>query len=159
MTLTFPAPTAAVLAAASATSAEIIVRLTVTDPMAPSTQLPVNDDLTITVMAGGAADTTPAFSVSFAPDLALTTGTAVNVTLPAATGGNGALTYSLTPAIAGLTLDPTTRVLSGTPSSIAESTHTYTVTDEDGDDRLDNLRPRSGDGGARARPPGLLPSG
>ena len=134
LTLTFPAPTAAVLAAASATSAEIIVRLTVTDPMAPSTQLPVFDDLTITVMAGGAADTMPTFSVSFFADQAFTTGTPVNLTLPAATGGDGALTYSLTPAIPGLTLDPTTRVLSGTPTvSAGETSFTYTVTDEDDD--------------------------
>ena len=134
LTLTFPAPTAAVLTAASATSAEIIVRLTVTDPMAPSTQLPVFDDLTITVMAGGAADAMPTFSVSFFADQAFTTGTAVNLTLPAATGGDGALTYSLTPAIPGLTLDPTTRVLSGTPTvSAGETSFTYTVTDEDDD--------------------------
>ena len=61
------------------------------------------------------------------------TGVAVNVTLPAATSGNGALTYTLTPTVPGLTLNPTTRVLSGTPTTAAATaTHTYTATDEDG---------------------------
>ena len=55
-------------------------------------------------------------------------------TLPAATGGNGTLTYSLTPALpAGLAFDAATRVVSGTPTaSQAPTLHTYTATDEDG---------------------------
>ena len=92
---------------------------------------------TVTVEAATPVDAMPTFSVSFFADQAFAPGgmtfTAVDLTLPAATGGDGALTYSLTPAIAGLTLNPSTRVLSGTPSSIVESTHTYTVTDEDND--------------------------
>ena len=53
LTLTFPAPTAAVLAAATppVTSADIVIRLTVTDPMAAAGQAAVMDDITITVMA------------------------------------------------------------------------------------------------------------
>ena len=129
MTVTFTVTAANLLA--DSDNVVFPVRATVTDPNAPAGQQTVTDELTITIMPP--ADTTPAFDVSFAPDLALTTGMAVNLTLPAATGGNGALTYSLTPAIAGLTLNPTTRVLSGTPTSLAESTHTYTVTDEDSD--------------------------
>ena len=59
----------------------------------------------------------------------------VNVTLPRARGGNGSLTYELVPVPAGLTLDPVTRVLSGTPTTLiaADSEdrfHVYRVTDE-----------------------------
>ena len=61
-----------------------------------------------------------------------------DLTLPAATGGDGTLTYSLTPALpANLRFDPATRLLSGTPppegSASAATTYTYTATDEDGD--------------------------
>ena len=51
--------------------------------------------------------------------------------LPEATGGMGALTYSLAPVPAGLEFDAATRTLSGTPStaSTTATTHTYTVTD------------------------------
>ena len=57
------------------------------------------------------------------------------LTLPAATSGDGTLTYSLTPALpAGVTLDAATRAVSGTPTT-ATSTRAYmwTATDADGD--------------------------
>ena len=59
-------------------------------------------------------------------------GTAVNLTLPTASGGVGAFTYSLTPALpAGVTRS--NRVLSGTPTAAAASaTYTYTATDAEG---------------------------
>ncbi len=62
-------------------------------------------------------------------------GTAVTETLPAATGGNAPLTYSLTPALpAELSFNKTTRVISGTlTSAMRRTTYTYTVTDADGD--------------------------
>ena len=124
--------------AANLVTADVVfpIRVTVTDPAGAGGNVTVTDEVTITIMpAAGPPDTTPAFSVSFiSPDPVFTTGTPVNYTLPAATGGNAPLTYSLTPAIAGLTLNPTTRVLSGTPTVSAGSTpYTYTVTDEDGD--------------------------
>ena len=59
-----------------------------------------------------------------------------NLTLSVATGGNGSLTYSLMPLPTGLTFDlnPTVRVLSGTPTDGATViTLTYMVTDEDPD--------------------------
>ena len=57
---------------------------------------------------------------------------AVSLQLPEATSGNGTLTYTLTPAIPGLTLDPVTGMLSGTPATPAAAVAlTYTVTDED----------------------------
>ncbi len=62
------------------------------------------------------------------------------VTLPKATRGNGDLTYSLAPdpSAAGLTFDPVTRVLSGTPTTATSST-TYTYTVTDGDNVTDDL--------------------
>ena len=58
------------------------------------------------------------------------------VTLPPATGGDGALTYALTPALpVGLAFDPVRRTLSGTPvEARAAATYTYTATDSDVDD-------------------------
>ena len=55
--------------------------------------------------------------------------------LPAASGGDGALSYALTPALpAGLRFDAATRTLSGTPTAAAPTTpYTYTATDADGD--------------------------
>ncbi len=51
--------------------------------------------------------------------------------LPAATGGSGTLTYSLGPQIPpGLTFDPISRKLSGTPTGTGTYPMTYTVRDE-----------------------------
>ena len=52
-------------------------------------------------------------------------------TLPAASGGSGALTYQLAPAVGnGLTFDAATRTLAGTPQAATNlATYTYTVTD------------------------------
>ena len=65
------------------------------------------------------------------------------LTLPAATGGTGTLTYTLRDAtgndvdavdnaVPGLTFDTTTRTLTGTPTTAATTALTYTVTDENG---------------------------
>ena len=51
------------------------------------------------------------------------------LTLPEAVGGSGVFSYSLTPDVPGLSFDTTTRVLSGTPSSVGEYPMTYTATD------------------------------
>ena len=82
------------------------------------------------------ADAAPRFEVrtidarSFVVDEAIT-----RITLPEATGGDAPLVYSLSPSLpAGLTFDPATRVLSGTPTEAAPArTYTYTATDADGD--------------------------
>ena len=64
------------------------------------------------------------------PDQNYTVDTAVDVTLPAATGGTGTLTYTLTGALqAGLSYTAASRTLSGTPTVAATTTLTYTVTD------------------------------
>ncbi len=56
--------------------------------------------------------------------------------LPEATGGNGTLAYTLVPVVAGLTFDPITRIVGGTPTATAEGTHamTYRVEDADGNE-------------------------
>ena len=55
------------------------------------------------------------------------------LTLPQASGGDGALVYALTPTLpAGLEFDAAARVLSGTPSARSPvATYTYTATDAD----------------------------
>ena len=100
---------------------------------AASTLVKASLAFTVTVEAGTGTDTAPTFgAVTISPQV-FTIGTAVDLTLPAATGGNGAITYALTPAIPGLTLDAATRVLTGTPTTAATATdYTYTAGDTDG---------------------------
>ena len=61
-------------------------------------------------------------------------GTYVHLTLPAATGGTGPYTYSVSALPAGLNFDAGTRVISGTPTTATPATPvTYTATDATGD--------------------------
>ena len=55
-------------------------------------------------------------------------------TLPAATLGAGTLAYSIVPATlpAGLSIDLTTRIISGTPTVAAEQSYSWFATDENG---------------------------
>ncbi|MDE0004569.1 MAG: putative Ig domain-containing protein, partial [Rhodospirillaceae bacterium] len=67
-------------------------------------------------------------------DRIYTAGIAIDaLTLPAASGGEGTLTYSLSPEVPGLRFDPQTRRLSGTPSEAGEFLMTYRVRDASGD--------------------------
>ena len=82
------------------------------------------------------ADEMPSFGEAVIDDQRYTVNTAItDLVLPAATGGDGALTYSLAPALPpGLTFVADTRTLSGTPTESQDATeYSYTVTDEDGD--------------------------
>ena len=82
-------------------------------------------------------DRMPAFSGALAAQI-YTVGSAIAaLTLPEATGGDGELTYSLTPP-AGMAFDKDTRVLSGTPNTAAVATN-YTLTARDGDGDTDEL--------------------
>ncbi|MDE0360514.1 MAG: hypothetical protein OXI74_05025, partial [Rhodospirillaceae bacterium] len=55
------------------------------------------------------------------------------LTLPEASGGDGALTYSLSPEVPGLSFDPVERQLTGTPTQIDNYEMSYTAADTDGD--------------------------
>ena len=65
---------------------------------------------------------------SFLPDRAIQP-----LTLPAATGGSGELTYSLSPQVPGLTFDAGARTLTGAPTQIGEYAMTYAARDGAGD--------------------------
>ena len=117
------------------------------------TPLSGTDTVTITVVApppptpttptgggggggGGARDRTPTFDTDEVEDQVLTTGgDGITLQLPVASGGDGDLTYSISPPLpAGLSFDPATRTITGTPEAALEpTTFTFTATDRDGD--------------------------
>ena len=79
----------------------------------------------------------PALTVSFGatiPPQTWTVDVSVDLTLPEATGGNGTISYELTPDLpSGVTLDRSTRTLSGAPTAAATATtYTWRATDSDG---------------------------
>ena len=82
---------------------------------------------TITVNAEG----TPTFAGSIGHQTYTKDSSIEDLMLPMATGGTGALTYTLLPALPnGLSFDTDTRMLTGTPDTVASTTqYTYTVTD------------------------------
>ena len=88
--------------------------------------------------SGGAPrDLRPSFGNVSVPDQSYTEGTAITpLVLPEATGGNGPLTYTLTPSPPnGLTLNDVTHRLSGNLISPQAATiYTWTATDADGDE-------------------------
>ncbi|MDE2691322.1 MAG: cadherin domain-containing protein [Acidobacteriota bacterium] len=100
--------------------------LTVKDGMATSEP----DEVAVRVR-----DLAPTFGGATVQALTLVQGRAIDpVELPEATGGNGALTYSLTSSpmgLAGLDFDLPTRTLSGTPTATGAWTFTYRVEDAD----------------------------
>ena len=79
-------------------------------------------------------DVAPSFDGETVADRMFSAGMAIEaLELPEASRGNGDLTYDLRPEVPGLTFDPVSRTLSGTPSEVAISLMTYEVTDADGD--------------------------
>ena len=133
--LTFTATTR-VLSGTPTTATTTVLTYTVTDERGST----ASDTVTVTV-AAQVAVTAPG-------DQTYTMGqTITDLTLPAATGGTGTLTYTLTGpsdaalnvAMPGLTFNTTTRVLSGTPTTTATIPLTYTVTDENGSTASDTL--------------------
>ena len=85
----------------------------------------------ITVQEPAPPDTAPRFAQPVA-DLFVLVGEAVSLTLPAATGGNPPLSYSLEPALPqGLAFDGETRGLSGIPAAAGGYDMIYRVVDGD----------------------------
>ena len=84
---------------------------------------------------GTGTDTQPSFAAgSGLGNQTYTVGAAISaLTLPEASGGNSPLTYSLSPAVPGLTFNATTRRLTGTPTAAGTYDMTYRVRDNDGD--------------------------
>ena len=73
------------------------------------------------------------FTPSTIADQTFRVGTHATLTLPVATGGTAPYTYSLAPIPAGLSFNPATRLLSGTPTTAAAATSiTYTARDAAG---------------------------
>ncbi|WP_420640374.1 putative Ig domain-containing protein [Candidatus Poriferisocius sp.] len=105
----------------------------------PSAQVTDTLDFSLTVEAVTVpVNTVPAFDEDAAiENQTLVKGTQFSLELPAATGGNGTLVYSLAAADgkrlpAGLVFDPATRTLSGTPWAVsAARSFSYTVADSD----------------------------
>ena len=90
--------------------------------------------LTFTITV--AEDLSPTFGVQTIGDKSWTQRKAIgSFTLPAASGGDGTLTYTLSPALPdGVSRHATTRVVSGTPGGHqVETTYTWKATDGDGD--------------------------
>ncbi len=86
-------------------------------------------------LSGSGTDLTPSFSAAISGLFFQEGEDAGESVLPEADGGDGTLTYSLSPAPpAGLSFTAGTHTLSGTPSEAGEFEMTYTATDEDGDE-------------------------
>ena len=84
-------------------------------------------------------DTAPSFGEQTVTDQSYTVGEQIaTVQLPAASGGDGRLSYALRPQVPGVTFDASARLLSGTPTDSGNYRMTYTVEDEDADS--DTLR-------------------
>ena len=144
--------TARVLSGTPTTAATTVLTYTVTDERGST----ASDTVTLTVAA--------AVALNAPNDQTYTMGRPItDLTLPAATGGTGTLTYTLRDgtgndvdgtdnAVPGLTFNTTARVLSGTPTTAATTALTYTVTDERGSTASDTVTAHRGGWGGPERP-------
>ena len=93
------------------------------------------DEATLTFSITVIEDLIPEFTETVADQL-YWVGAAIDaLALPAASGGNGALSHALSPALPdGLAFDADTRMVTGTPVEVmAETAYALTATDADGD--------------------------
>ena len=130
----------ALLAGLEFSAANRTISGTPTSPSSPATYTYTvtdadgdTDSLTFTIEV--LPDNTPGFEGATIADQRYVENQAAAVTLPAATGGDGPLVYTLSPALpAGLEFSAANRTISGTPTSPSPlAIYTYTVTDADGD--------------------------
>ena len=122
--VTFDASTRVLLGTPTAAQSAATYKVKATDRDGSVAEL----EFTITVEA----PPPPSFGDKTVGDQTWVKDTALDtLTLPAATGGSGTLTYTLTPELAeGLTFDGTSRTISGTPTKRKSWTdYTYTATD------------------------------
>ena len=89
---------------------------------------------TFTVTVADEVEVTAPGDQTYTMDTAITA-----LTLDPATGGTGAVTYTLTPLPNGLIFNETTRVLSGTPTTADTTELTYTATDDNGSTAMDTF--------------------
>ena len=126
--LAFNAATRVLSGAPTRASAERRYTLTATDVD--------GDAVTLSFAISVEADSQPSFGAATIPDQEYRAEREIEpLALPAATGGDGALSYTVTPALpGGLAFNAATRVLSGAPTrASAERSYALTATDEDGD--------------------------
>ncbi len=93
------------------------------------------DQATLTFDITVAADLVPSFGAGTVADQDWIQNSEIDdLALPAASSGNGALSYTITPALpTGLTFDPDQRTITGTPTvALASTTYTLTAADSDG---------------------------
>ncbi len=83
----------------------------------------------------GAVDRIPTLPIAVGPgDRTFTVGTEIDpLKLPTASGGNGSLTYTLSPRVPGLSFESAARQVTGTPTRAGAYAMAYSVTDQDGD--------------------------
>ena len=125
--LRFDEVTRVVAGTPAAEQAETTYTWTATDADGDTARLPFTVEV--------APDFMPTFGDAAVEAQRYQVGTSIELTLPEATGGDGALSYRLTPALpAGLRFDEATRTVSGTPAADqAETLYTWTAADMDGD--------------------------
>ena len=127
--LTFDAETLTVSGTPTETIEKTIYTLTATDED--------DDEASLSFFLTVNANLMPSFGDASVAHLAYMRKQEIEVvTLPQATGGDGSLTYALTPDLPeGLTFDAETLMVSGTPTeAIEEMGYTLTATDSDGDE-------------------------
>ncbi len=125
--LSFSSATRKITGTPAAVSADTVYKLIVTDGDGDSARM----DFRLSVVA----NTQPGFGAATVPDQTWVQNSQIaGLTLPAASGGNGALTYALTPALP-TGVSRSGFDISGTPSQVsAATTYTWTATDADGDE-------------------------
>ena len=94
-----------------------------------------NDEATLTFTIEVQEDAQPTFGTATVANQSWKKNKAITaITLPTATGGNGTLSYALSPALPAGVAKDASHEISGTPSvTLAATTYTWTATDVDGD--------------------------